>query len=373
MGSTEPEIIPPSQRDSAIYVPPQLLDSAEDRRARHSSHGLGRMSTASIRSPFFLITLFLAISSWIFGFISQAIVTAQVNNGPIGTLWLAFVLQTILVFWVISQTFTSPSQTLQPPYNTFAHLASMTVVLAAIGVDKNIYSNLPAQKATAAGWLVTAVVDIFWIIYFSSEEHSAVRTVLDQSWSSSVGEGDGTGVMANGQQIGERRAIGVLSGKLPPLTSPSFRLKPTRLRKAKRESTGSQPPDIKIVEEGSVKDSIAPRTEPAAGGDNRLSVAHRSLSVNPGASSVGGDVSTDSRRVSTAPSGSASAKGSAGGGFKAEALFNYKGSDTDPHELTFVKGDIFEIIDQSGKWWEAVNKEGRVGIVPSNYVQLVEG
>jgi hypothetical protein len=38
-----------------------------------------------------------------------------------------------------------------------------------------------------------------------------------------------------------------------------------------------------------------------------------------------------------------------------------KGSDSDPNELTFSKGDVFEVIDRSGKWWEAVNKEGKVG------------
>jgi len=106
--------------------------------------------------------------------------------------------------------------------------------------------------------------------------------------------------------------------------------------------------------------------------DNRRS-AGRSLSVNPGASSTG---VADSRPVSSVRSatggGGASNASAAGNRAKAQAMYNYKGSEGDPHELTFAKGEVFEVVDQTGKWWEVVNKEGEVGIVPSNYVRLMK-
>lgn len=57
--------------------------------------------------------------------------------------------------------------------------------------------------------------------------------------------------------------------------------------------------------------------------------------------------------------------------YRAEAMFPYTASPKDPNELTFGRGEIFDIIDKSGKWWEAEMADGRKGIVPSNYLRLL--
>lgn len=44
----------------------------------------------------------------------------------------------------------------------------------------------------------------------------------------------------------------------------------------------------------------------------------------------------------------------------------------DPNELTFEKGENFKVLDNKGKWWQVQTQAGKVGIVPSNYVQLVQ-
>ena len=67
-------------------------------------------------------------------------------------------------------------------------------------------------------------------------------------------------------------------------------------------------------------------------------------------------------------------------------------SPKDPNELSFGRGEIFKIIDKSGKWWEAEMADGRKGsksclfslllvlfidvfilcpVVPSNYLRLL--
>ena len=56
---------------------------------------------------------------------------------------------------------------------------------------------------------------------------------------------------------------------------------------------------------------------------------------------------------------------------RAEALYTYKASDDDPTEISFNKGDVLEIIDSSGKWWQARRANGELGIVPSNYLQML--
>lgn len=56
---------------------------------------------------------------------------------------------------------------------------------------------------------------------------------------------------------------------------------------------------------------------------------------------------------------------------RAEALYSYKASEDDPTEISFNKGDILEIVDSSGKWWQAHRPNGELGIVPSNYLQML--
>lgn len=38
-----------------------------------------------------------------------------------------------------------------------------------------------------------------------------------------------------------------------------------------------------------------------------------------------------------------------------------KASPSDTYELTLVKGETLEILDSSGKWWEAIKSDGTKG------------
>jgi len=54
-------------------------------------------------------------------------------------------------------------------------------------------------------------------------------------------------------------------------------------------------------------------------------------------------------------------------GVKAEGMWDFVAQNQ--NELSFAKGDSLNILEQNGEWWKA-EKNGIIGLVPSNYVQL---
>ncbi|KAF7355821.1 hypothetical protein MVEN_00910300 [Mycena venus] len=57
--------------------------------------------------------------------------------------------------------------------------------------------------------------------------------------------------------------------------------------------------------------------------------------------------------------------------YEAKAMYAYSASADDPNEISFTKGEILDIVDKQGKWWQAEKADGTVGIVPSNYLRII--
>lgn len=47
--------------------------------------------------------------------------------------------------------------------------------------------------------------------------------------------------------------------------------------------------------------------------------------------------------------------------YKAKALYAYTASPDDPAEISFAKGEILDIVDNNGKWWQARKEDGATG------------
>jgi len=76
------------------------------------------------------------------------------------------------------------------------------------------------------------------------------------------------------------------------------------------------------------------------------------------------------------PPAAASAQGSAspvGGASplqyndQVSALHAYQANPDDPTELSFAKGEVLDVVERKGNWWQARKQDGTIGIVPSNY------
>ncbi|KAJ7510599.1 hypothetical protein B0H11DRAFT_1029894, partial [Mycena galericulata] len=88
------------------------------------------------------------------------------------------------------------------------------------------------------------------------------------------------------------------------------------------------------------------------------------------------------RSLSPASASTEHADGSAQGGadappetylYKVKALYTRTASADDPNQISFVKGEILNIVDKQSNWWEqdwwlAKKSDGTVGIAPSSYL-----
>ncbi|GMM29732.1 osmosensor [Martiniozyma asiatica (nom. inval.)] len=53
-------------------------------------------------------------------------------------------------------------------------------------------------------------------------------------------------------------------------------------------------------------------------------------------------------------------------------LYNYEANADDENELSFVRGELLRVENTSGNWWLAKSQNGKVGMVPSNYLEIVD-
>jgi len=95
-------------------------------------------------------------------------------------LWFGFVIQTILTALVLLVILESSTYNAAYAYGTqISIFAALAAGFAAWGVDLNIYSPLAAQQATGAGWLILAIIDLLWIVFFTSPPQSPVFSIVD--------------------------------------------------------------------------------------------------------------------------------------------------------------------------------------------------
>jgi SHO1 osmosensor len=92
-----------------------------------------------------------------------------VGHEVVGTLWFAIWLQLFLIFGVV---YTLASDSIAMYRFQIVAFGSVAIVFAVIGVNQSIFSGISSLNAIAAGWLILAMVDILWVLYFTSEEDS---------------------------------------------------------------------------------------------------------------------------------------------------------------------------------------------------------
>nr|UPW42866.1 high osmolarity signaling protein SHO1 [Hypsizygus marmoreus] len=319
----------------------------------------------------FLFTTILAVIGWFVAFIGQAVSTAQSGNDSVGVLWFAIFLQLFLIIGVL---WTLASDSIAMHRFQISVFGSIAIVFSVIGVNQGIFSHQPSLDAMAAGWLILAIVDILWVLYFTSEEDSLSLHIFN-----SMGTGGLTPPSRRRRTRGANSIHNMTSGN--GYTS----------NYASGGGIGSHEPyDTKLGGIGSVNVGVRSQNSFGAGS---LNDQNRSLGgLTGGAGSIhnspgGGGPGSIGGGETNGPSSPLMAGIGAGGAgntsasdpaappdsysYKAKALYAYTASPDDPNEISFSKGEVLDIVDKQGKWWQARKADGTIGIAPSNYLQII--
>ncbi|KAF8560141.1 hypothetical protein OG21DRAFT_1479977 [Imleria badia] len=323
----------------------------------------------------FLFTTVLAVLAWFIAFISQAIATAQFGN--VGVPWFAIFLQLFLILGVVNTLATDSIAMHRSQISTFGAVA---IVFAVLSVNESIFSGLAAKDAMAAGWLILAIVDILWVLYFTSEEDSLALHLFNSLGTGGLSppsrrrrtRGPSVHNMAsNGYAANYSSGAGIGSQDIPydPAAKMSGTIAPAAVRSQNSfvgggSIDGVPPRALALAPTGSPQSTPAPVPGQLAGPDQNIAV--NSPLIGSGAAGVG----AGNTLSASSPSPEAGQEQDSYT-YNAKALYAYTASPDDPNEISFTKGEILDILDKQGKWWQAKKTDGTVGIAPSNYLQII--
>ncbi|KAJ7070542.1 hypothetical protein C8F01DRAFT_1244278 [Mycena amicta] len=309
--------------------------------------------TPILTHPFFVLTSILAIVAWFIAFISQAVATAQC---AVGVLWFAIFLQVFLILGVFYTLATDSIAMHRFQISTFGAIA---IVFSVFG------------DGSSCPWST-----LYGFLYFTSEEDSLALHIFNllgtggltppsrrrRTRTPSAHDMGGNGYAGNygtgggiGSDMGYDTKIGGIGSGM-----------------GSGMGGGSQ--------------TMGVRSQNSFGASEGGGMGTRSMGTGPagstsnlpagGPGSTGGDNGPNSPLMSgsaTTPVGPTPVADAGGNDYlyKAKALYSYAASADDPNEVSFTKGELLDILDKQGKWWQAKKADGSVGIAPSNYLQLI--
>lgn len=335
-----------------------------EKMARKGGSGLD--ITLLLSNLVLLITLGLAGIGWIVAFIGQ--IVAEADYGHQGVVWFSIFLQLFLIVGVAATIATDSVALARLQLSTFLAVA---LVFSVIGIDKGIYAHDGGLNAMAAGYFILTIVNIVWLLFFTSEEDSAIYGLLTTFGNGQLGGPGGRGARSGPiTRVNNNNGSGGYGG--------SYSGGMQNVGNGYQPTYGNAPSAADITQAGigmpksqtALNGAGSIRSGTGAGGVTMGSHAGPKSDISHGGDGAIGAVGSPGSKLN----GSDSIPGGEpmpGYGYRARALYAYTANADDPTEISFSKGEILDIVDNSGKWWQARKSNGETGIVPSNYMQVL--
>ncbi|KAM3589701.1 Transmembrane osmosensor [Umbelopsis sp. WA50703] len=188
---------------------------------------------------------------------------------------------------------------------------AISIMYSTNEISKYLHSNLSTSAAITTGYIFIAIVQFIWVFVFGSTEDSKLGSVIDN-----------------------------LTAHSAPVQEALAKSSPTPMTQTKSYPPSSYTPTQFNNSQTTIQ--------------HQQSIKHTSYisGSNHSAPDVESTVVVSPNQEYPIP---------------VVALHAYEANPEDPNELSFAKGDMLDVHDKRGNWWQARKANGAIGIVPSNY------
>ncbi|KAK9460725.1 uncharacterized protein V1516DRAFT_677485 [Lipomyces oligophaga] len=346
--------------------------------------------------PFALSTISVAIIGWIIAF------AASVSSDTTGTYpqfsWWGLAYQFALIIGI---TYVLASDAVDLYRLAVVGFASAGLVYSTNSTNNLVYTGRAADAAAAAGNILLSIVNCLWIFYFGTSSDAPPHAFIDSyalGKDSSVGTRSHRSVTSSAQggyaagahtgsghaHTGSGSVVATSRSQTAGPTGTAPGIDPYRYARGMAPSTASAVPTPTYPHFPQQQQQLQQQQQ-----QQQHMFTSAQLSGFETAS-IGGPTGTGTATSSSAPVSATLLRPSGIDAnpvpaavvepldaptdypLRARAIYSYNANPDDANEISFSKGEILEIADVSGRWWQARKANGEVGICPSNYVQLLD-
>ncbi|OBA29132.1 hypothetical protein HANVADRAFT_51062 [Hanseniaspora valbyensis NRRL Y-1626] len=340
-------------------------------RKRHS-FDMSRL----LGDPFGITTLTLSILAWIIAIVGGICYiyiggSSSSDEGFPKFTWWGLGYQIFLIFiYILLYCYD-----LLDHYRTF--ICSTTAISFVYNTNSTtnlIYSSGKTKAATSAGCIILSIINFCWLLYFGSDNSSPLNRYIDsfsldgQRPSNIVSEYLQDRRLANIKR--QQRQQAQLDRIQTLQKSMIEQAQSTGFAQTNQQSAGSrqyisnlnetsEPPKSEALSNQfhNPIDVAAPSTSKLTNNQKQNNATQPSQSIsNPRTSIL---TYSDTQEEANYP-------------YKAVAIYEYIADESDPYEISFEEGEVMRVSDIEGRWWSCLKGNGERGIVPSNYVKLLD-
>jgi len=98
------------------------------------------------------------------------------GRASVGSLWFGIFLQLFLIAGVL---YTLASDSIGMHRLQISVFGAVAIVFAVDGANTGLFAGVGSLQAMGAGWLVLSMVDILWVLYFTSEDDSLALHIFN--------------------------------------------------------------------------------------------------------------------------------------------------------------------------------------------------
>lgn len=288
--------------------------------------------------PFALSTISIGIIGWIIALGGSIGASSEFKN--FGWWGLAFEFFVILCVFLVVAT-----DSVEPYRQCLLAFLGVATVYVTNSTNNVVYNGTPSSSASGAGHILLSIINFLWMIYFGTTHEAGIHSWVD-SFAADKGHS------YNNDQFAMRRSNPFsLHDQRQSLGAPGRPVSAYSARNAGADFPGgSAQPNYNSLQLGGFENSSNSEGAVRAQAENGDFANTQSPAFNNG---------TDSLFVPTEYP------------YRARAVYAYQANPEDANEISFDKGEILDVSDISGRWWQARRDNGEIGICPSNYVELL--